>query len=392
MTMIQISARDQLLAAADALTPQIEQTRDQIEQDRRLPASLVAALTSAGFFRMRAPTTLGGLEVDPATAFRVFERLSAIDGSVGWCVMIGASGGLFAGFLPEAGAREIYGSDPAVITGGSLAPTGRAVPVDGGYRLSGRWAFASGSQHCAWLLANALVMDGDQPRRAADGSPDMRVLYVPAGDFEIIDTWTTGGLRGTGSHDFTVSDVFVPERRSFAFLAGRSALDRPLYRGPVTTWFSPSLASVALGIARGAIDTLSDLAGCKVPMFRQNLLRERVLVQMQVAKAEALLRSARAFLYETVDEVWRSVCAGAEPSVEEQHLLRLAGTHAADSALAVVESMYKAGGGTAVYTRSPLDRQMRDVHAATQHIGVSHIHYELAGRIFLGMEPGTLAS
>jgi alkylation response protein AidB-like acyl-CoA dehydrogenase len=392
MTMIEISARDQLLASADALTPQIEQDRDQIEQDRRLPAPLVTALTRAGFFRMWVPAALGGLEVDPATGLRVIESLSAVDGSVGWCVMIGATGGLFAGFLPEAGAREVYGSDPTVVTGGSTAPTGRAVPVAGGYRLSGRWPFASGSQHCAWLLANGVVMDGDQPRRNADGSPDMRLLLVPAGDFEIIDTWTTGGLRGTGSHDFAVSDVFVPEHRSFAFLTGRSSLDRPLYRGPITTWFGPNVASVALGIARGAIDTLSDLAGRKVPTYRQNLLRERVLVQMEVAKAEALLRSARAFLYETVDEVWRSVSAGAEPSVEELHLLRLAGVHAADSALAVVESMYKAGGGTSVYTRSPLDRQMRDVHAATQHIGVSHIHYELAGRIFLGMEPGTIAS
>jgi alkylation response protein AidB-like acyl-CoA dehydrogenase len=235
-------------------------------------------------------------------------------------------------------------------------------------------------------------MDGGQPRRNADGSPDMRMMFVPAREFDILDTWTTGGLRGTGSHDFTVSDVFVPEHRGFGFLTRRSSLERPLYRGPITTWLGPNVASVSLGIARGAIDTLSDLAGRKVPTFRQNLLRERVMIQAQVAKAEALLRSARAFLYGTVNDIWRSVSAGAEPSVEEQHLLRLAGAHAADSALAVVELMYKAGGGTSVYSRSLLDRQMRDVHAATQHIGVSQIHYELAGRIFLGMEPGTLAS
>lgn len=392
MTMTEISGRDHLLAAAAALIPQIEQARDQIEQDRRLPAPLVTALTEADLFRMWIPAALGGLEVDPATAVQVIETLAAVDGSVGWCVMIGGGGGIFAGFLPATGAREVYGGDPTVITGGGLAPAGRAVPVAGGYRLSGRWPFASGSQHCSWLFANALVMEGDQPRRTSTGAPEMRVLVLPAGDCEILDTWTAGGLRGTGSHDFTVTAVFVPEHRSFDFPTGRSDLDRPLYRGPIMTWFGPMVAGVALGIARGAIDALADLAGCKVPTFRQNLLRERVMTQVQVAKAEALLRSARAFLYETVNDVWRSVSAGAEPSVEEQHLLRLAAVHAADSALAAVELMYKAGGGTVVYSRSPLDRQMRDVHAATQHMGVSHIHYELAGRIFLGMEPGTVAS
>jgi len=392
MTTIEIATRDQLLAAAEALAPHIEEHRDQLEQDRRLPAALVAALTEAGIFRLYVPAALGGLEVDPGTLVRVIEALAVVDGSVGWCAMIGATGGIFAGFLPDAGAREVFAGDPRVITGGGLAPAGRAVPVDGGYRLSGRWPFASGSQHCAWLFANAVVMDGDQPRRTAEGAPEMRVLALPAGDCAILDTWTTGGLRGTGSHDFTVTDVFVPAHRTFAFPAGRSGLDRPLYRGPLTTWFGPSVASVSLGIARGAIEALCDLAGRKVPTFRQSPLRERVLIQAQVAKAEATLRSARAFLYETVDAVWRSVSAGAEPSVEEQHLLRLVGAHAADSALAAVEMMYKAGGGTAVYSRSPLDRQMRDAHAATQHIGVSAIHYELAGRIFLGMEPGSLAS
>jgi alkylation response protein AidB-like acyl-CoA dehydrogenase len=389
---IAISTCNELLASVAALRPQIDQYRDQLEADRRLPAPLVAALTEAGVFRMLIPAALGGLELEPHAAIAVLEALATADGSVGWCAMIGATGGIFAGFLPEPGAREVYGSDSDVVTGGSFAPNGRAVPVDGGYRLSGRWAFASGSQHCTWLVANAIVMDGDQPRRTADGAPDLRLLFVPAGDYEILDTWTTGGLRGTGSHDFTVSEVFVPERRGFGFLTGRSALGRPLYRGPLTTWFGPMVAAVALGIARASIETLSDLAGRKVPTLRQNLLRERVLVQVQVAQAEAQLRSARAFLYETVKDVWCSVSAGNEPSVEELHLLRLAGAHAADSALAAVEKMYKAGGGTSVYSRSPLDRQMRDVHAATQHIGVSHIHYELAGRIFLGMEPGTLAS
>jgi alkylation response protein AidB-like acyl-CoA dehydrogenase len=392
MTTIEISTRDQLKASVDALTAQIEQSRDQIEQDRRLPASLVTALTEAGFFRMAIPAALGGLEVDPHTMLQVIETLSVVDGSTGWCVMIGASSGIFAGFLPKSGAREVYGSGSDVIVGGSFAPAGRVAPVEGGYRLSGRWAFASGSQHCTWLVANGVMVDGDQPRRDGGGPPEPRLMFVPIAECQIIDTWVTGGLRGTGSHDFTVTDVFVPERRGLLFLTGRSSLDRPLYRGPLTTWFGPMVASVALGIARGAIDTLADLAGRKVPTFRQNLLRERVLIQTQVAKAEALLRSARAFLYETVDEVWCNVCAGAEPSVEDLHLLRLAGAHAADSALAVVEMMYKAGGGTSVYTRSPLDRQMRDVHAATQHVGVSQIYYELAGRILLGMEPGTLAS
>src|SRR5262249_12767561 len=152
--------------------------------------------TEAGIFRMLIPAALGGLELEPQAAIAALEALAAADGSVGWCAMFGAVGGAFAGFLPEPGAREVYGSDPDVVTGGAFAPNGRAVPVDGAHRLSGRWAFASGSQHCTWLVANAMVMDGDQPRRSPDGSPELRLLFVPAGDYEILDTWTTGGLRG----------------------------------------------------------------------------------------------------------------------------------------------------------------------------------------------------
>src|SRR5712691_8759219 len=209
------SRSDTLVDTARALGPQIWAYRDDIERDRRLPPALVNALASADMFRLLVPRALGGLEVDLLLALRIFEELAKVDGSASWAVMIGNSG-LFTAWLEAEAGAEIVGADPCSPMGGALAPTGRAIEVQGGYRVTGRWAFASGCEYSTWLLGGCQVYDGDQTRVGPTGEPEVRTLYFPRADCEVLDTWSVGGLRGTGSHDFQVHDVFVPRGRSFS--------------------------------------------------------------------------------------------------------------------------------------------------------------------------------
>jgi alkylation response protein AidB-like acyl-CoA dehydrogenase len=387
MTTVDIGDRTTLLAAVQDLEPQIRDSHEQIELARRLPPPLVKAMAQSGLFRMCVPRSLGGLEVDPGTFVRVVEAAAMVEGAVGWCLFVGAASGLQAAYLPEAVAREIYGRDPTVVTCGVYAPKGQAAPVEGGYRVTGRWPLASGSQHSSWLAGNCVVVDGGRPRLGADGAPELRLVYFPATDCEILDTWHSGGLRGSGSHDVAVADLFVPGERSFPLFTGRSELTGPLYRGPVTTWQFAAAAAVPLGIARTAITTLKELAVGKVPAFQRDPLREQIQVQVRVAQAEALVRSARAFLFDALEELWASVASGDEPTVERSLLLRLASAHAAESALQAVELMYRAGGSSSVYAHSTLDRCMRDVQVAAQHVSFAPVIYERAGRVFLGLPP-----
>jgi alkylation response protein AidB-like acyl-CoA dehydrogenase len=261
------------------------------------------------------------------------------------------------------------------------------VPVDGGYRVTGRWPFASGSPDSAWLAGNCLVLDGDLPRPGPAGAPEVLYLFFPAADCEILDTWYTGGLRGTGSHDFAVTDAFVPAHRAMSIRETRSTLTGPLYRGAVATWQPQVVAAVALGIARAAIEALKELAAAKIPTFQTDLLREHPHVRMEVARAEALVRSARSFFYESVGDAWATASAGQDPPEAQLMTMRLAIIHAAESALRAVELMYQAAGSTSVYTSSPLDRCLRDVQVACRHTAVGPRWLEAAGRFFLDVPP-----
>lgn len=383
MTLMLNRLMDDPVRAARAIAPRARALRDETERQRRLPPPLVDALVAAGLFRLWVPRELGGVEADPRSLVETVEVLSAADGAVGWCLMIAAGTALSSGYLPAAGAREIFG-DPASIVGGRLAPGGRATRVDGGYRVSGRWGFNSGIDHATWLLGGCVLWEGDRMLLRPNGAPVARYMFFPKATCNVIDTWSVGGLRGTGSHDFEVEDVFVPDERSFSF--DEPYLRAPLYRLPPFTLLAPAFSAVALGIARGAIDALVELAKHKTSCASGTPLRDRASAQAAVAQAEAQLRSARLFLLDAVDAAWRDTLAGRPLTLEQRALLRLASTHASTSAAHAVDLMYAAGGASSIYTTNPLERAFRDVHTATQHVLGQSQNYEAAGRVLLGIE------
>ena len=363
------------LEAARALAPELSARAAEAEAARRLPPDLAAKLAEAGIFAVCVPARYGGAELCARDALRLFEELARADGAAGWCAMIGATTGLLAGSLPERFAREIYGASPRVITGGAGAMSGRARAVAGGHVVSGRWSFGSGCQHCDWLVGGTVMS-------AAPG--DLRIVFFPRAAVRIHDTWYTGGLRGTGSHDFEVADAFVPEGRSVRVADG-PLCDGPLYRFPFFGMLALGVCAVALGIARRAIDELVELAGKKVPTGSARSLASRAVVQRQVAEAEAALRSARAYVYAAVDAAWQVASAGKPLALDVRTELRLAAANAAWSAARAVDLVYHAAGGTVVYDASPLARCFRDAHVATQHMMVAQPLFEVVGRVRLGL-------
>lgn len=376
-----------VVAAAKALVPLVLAHREEGERIRRLPDAVARALTDAGLFQMYLPRSMGGQEHAPLTAFRAIETLSQADGSAGWCAMIGSSLSAFTGWLPVEIGRSFCGNPPHFHGAGSVRAMGRAVPVDGGYRVTGQWDFSSGVHHANWLHCTCVVMDGDKPRLTAAGTPQTRTMWVPAQDGMIVDTWTVVGMRGTGSHDVAVEDVFVPAAHS------HSLAEQPCERGPlyhprmvlIVLW--TSTAANALGIARGAIEAFIDLAGRASSTMSTALLRDRAMVQARVGEAEAILNAARAYVISAVGDAWAAVCAG-EIDLDRVILqARLAIVHAMHEAVRAVDLVFHAAGTNAVYARNPLERCFRDVHVAVQHAAGLPGQYETAGQVLLGLRP-----
>jgi alkylation response protein AidB-like acyl-CoA dehydrogenase len=365
-----------ILARARAAAEEIAPLAPRIEAERRLPAAAVDALVRAGVFKLLVPRVFGGAQTDPATVLAVIEQIARADGSAGWCTMIGATSGLMSVYLDEEIAREVYGPDDA-ITCGVFAPMGKAVPTGDGYRVAGRWPFASGCEHSQWRMGGTIVAG----EVLASGAPDIRSVLFRADETRVIDTWDTAGLRGTGSHDIEAVDVVVPRARTFSLLTGQ-----PKHAGYTLPFFgilASGVAAVGLGIARAALDTFVVMAKSKTPPGSKRTLAHRELVQVDVARAEAKLRAARAFLFDAMAE------AMAEPTLASRARLRLAAAHAAEESAAVTAIAYQAGGGSAIYAKSPLQRQFRDAHVVTHHVMVNATATTLAGRVLLDLESDT---
>jgi alkylation response protein AidB-like acyl-CoA dehydrogenase len=316
---------------------------------------------------------------------RCAETVARGDASAGWCVSIAATSSLLSAYLPADGAAEIFGGADAVAAG-VWAPRGTAGTVDGGVRVSGRWPYCSGILHSDYLFAGCVL---ETAASAESGKPVLRVVAIPTGELEIVDTWHTSGLRGTGSHDAVADDVFVPARRTLSLFGDSLTVDAPQYRFPLFGFFALAIAAAALGNARGAIDDLVELAVGKVGQDSRRTLAERSTTQATVAAAEASLRAARAFYYEAIGDAWQAAQSPDPVSVELKAALRLAATHAVRTAAEVARSMYDLGGGSAIYADSPLQRRFRDAYAATAHFQVNPASWELAGRLLLGQPTQT---
>ncbi len=368
-----------------ALAPVVEQWRDAGEQARHMPRPLFEALRDADIFRMSAPKAVGGAEVEEETVLQAIEELSRQDGSVGWNVMIAAGAAIIASYLPAAALREVYRGGPNTVIAGALPPKGAAMPVLGGFRLTGRWTFASGCHQADWMLGTSAVMAHGTPRLRPDGRPDVRTFFVPVGACEILDTWHTAGLRGTGSHDWQVTDVFVPEEQSFPVLFDGPSAPGCLSVRDFAVYAGPRVAAVALGIARDAIDAFTALAMTKTPLLATSTLATQHTTHERVGRAEALLRAGRAFLYETVRALPYGPTWSEELSDDLRASIRLASTHAAQSAAEAVDLMFNAAGTTSIYVSSRLERCFRDVHVATQHIAVAPSNIEMVGQYVLGL-------
>jgi alkylation response protein AidB-like acyl-CoA dehydrogenase len=380
--------RDELRAGLAGFTPVIEQHRGEGEQERRLPDAIVAAMREAGLFALWTPKEFGGSEVDLPIYMETVEELARVDGASGWTFANLGAGAVLAAHLPDRGAKEIYAAGPNVPLPGAVAPKGRAVPVDGGFRLTGRWPLASGCHHGEWFSGVALVFDGETPRLGPDGAPALNVMFFPRTDAEILDTWHAVGLRGTGSTDFTVNDIFVPEHRVFTLFATPPQVSGPLYRAGILPLYSMALTCVLLGIARAAIEAFVELAKAKTPTLSQTGLATRPTIHADVARAEALLQSARAYLYEVAAEMMEAVTAGPRDPEGLEAKRRLACVHAGASCPTVVNNLFALAGVTPIYTGHRLERCLRDIHTASQHLAVSPVWWEKTGQFYFGLGLG----
>ena len=366
-----------VLEAVSALASLITTRAEEIERGRRLPPDLVADLTAAGCFRSLVPRSHGGSELSLPAHLHMIEQLSSADGSVGWTVAIGSAAPVLLSKLPRATFDALYAPGPDVVIAGTFNPTGVATVVEGGFRVTGQWSFASGCQHTTWLLAHAVVDDGRQP--------PVRMMLLPPSDAEIKDTWSVSGLCGTGSHDFVVNDVFVPVERTFA-VWDQPCIDAPMPRVPELSFSALVFSAVALGIAGAALGDITGMAGGKVPAFSDGALAANPWFQHQLGETDALLRAGRALLATEAATAWEAAAADVAFTPQHRARIRSTATWVVGAAATVVDTAYTAGGGTSLFTSSPLQRRLRDIHALTQHFAVKPDTFTKAGAVLAGQD------
>ncbi len=384
-----------VVQAAAAMRPVLRRYQEELEREQRMPRALVAQLQEAGFYRLVIPRSLGGLQADPLTYMRVVELLAEGCGSVGWNLANNSIGQLVTLGLPDEGVHEIYPpGHSTVMAGTAVQGGGTAVPVEGGYRVNGRWTFGSGCQESSWMLGSFQILDDGEPRRRPDGSAMYWRGVFPRAEAEIVPgSWDVAGLRGTGSFDWTVKDVFLPERRTMVH-AG-IPLDNQWSRWPGVTyalptqcWVGPHHSAVITGIARAGIDALIALAVEKTPRGRTFRLCDNPQVQDAVGRADATLNAGRVYRNAMIAEIWNTIAAGGETTLEQRARCRLASTYAADSAREAMDLVYRHGGSTSFKRESRLAECWRDLHVVGQTVTIAPEWYPIGGRAFLGMDTG----
>jgi alkylation response protein AidB-like acyl-CoA dehydrogenase len=376
------------LARLATIAPAIEGAAERIDQERRIPDSVIAALHEAGLFRVLLPRELGGAELDPPRFAALVEALARLDASTAWILCQTTVCSTVSASLASEVAEDIFGRDPRAVLAWGPGPKARAVAVEGGYRISGTWSFASGGRHATWLGAYCPILEPDgTPRRGADGAPVTRTMLFPAAKAAMSDIWQVIGLRGTASDAYTVHDLFVPA--AYSLVRDDPAARRcqgPLYAFPSNSLFACGFASVALALARGLLDSLASLALEKTPRGYKSALRESAVFQSELAQSEARLRGARHYLTATLGDVWREVEASNRMTVEQRMAIRLAATHVIHEAVQVGDAAYHAAGASAIFARNPFERRFRDLHAVAQQLQGRRSHFEAVGKFLLGVE------
>ncbi len=359
---------------------------DRIDEERRLPPELAADMADAGLFRLLVPRSLGGVELDFPGYLRIVETFARADGSTAWCVNQNNVFATDAVRMPVETAREIWADPRAVISNGPPMPPSCAVPMHDGYRVTGRWNFSSGIRHANWVAALAPV--GQAGENGPQGMESNRevVLLIPKDQVELLDVWQVNGLRGTGSFSFQANDLFVPAARSYR-VDDTPSESGPLYLIPKVLMFATGFGTVALGVARAALDAAIDIAGVKIPVKRTSVLRDTSTTQRQIGEAEALWGSARAFLRDASAALWESACMNGALKTEERMRLRLAGTHAIRQAARVVAVAYDVAGSGGIFMKNPIQRRLQDAQVITQQVQGRMTHYDTAGAFYLGLEP-----
>ena len=366
------------MSGLDSLTKLVARSTERIEKERRLPPELLDALHQGGWFRLLLPKAYGGGETDPVGFVETITEIARHDASTAWCLCQNSVCSMVAAFVDPEVAGEIYGRDPRAVLAWGPGPSARAVPVEGGWRISGSFAFASGGRHANWLGGYCAI----------EGAEHGRTMLFRADQAQWTDIWQVIGLRGTASDAYEVRDLFVPA----AFSVSRDDQSErrcqgPLYCLSTGSIYASGFAGVAIGLARALVDALAALALEKTPRGYKTRLRESALFQLDLAQAEARLRGARMYLMGTLAEVWAEVERANRLTLEQRMAIRLAASQALQEAVAVGDAAYHAAGASAVFERNPFERRFRDLHAVAQQLQGRRAHFETVGRYLLGLEP-----
>jgi alkylation response protein AidB-like acyl-CoA dehydrogenase len=378
-----------IVSRARGLVPQVAVLSAEIERERRLPPPLLEALHAAQLFRLLLPRSQGGLETDPVTFFCVIELIATGDASTAWCLAQAGGCAMAAAYLEPPVAQRVFGDARAVLAWGP-GPKAKAVAVEHGYRVTGTWAFASGGRHATWLGAQCPIFEADGTPRLNDaGNPVLRTMLVPASEVAWTDIWSVVGLRGTASDQFALTDHFVRHDHSITREFDKECREPgPLYRMSALTCYELGFAGVALGLARASLDVFVDVARNKIPRGMKSPIRDNAVVQSDAAQAEVRVRAARAFLLQTIEQIWQDITQpDATLTLEHRMTLRMASTHAIHTARDAVDFAYNAAGTTAIFESHPLERRFRDMHTVTQQLQGRLSHFETVGAYLLGGEP-----
>lgn len=375
----------QYLEIARELADRVETIADRIDTDRQIPSEMAAELADNGLFRLLVPRTLGGAELSYPVFLRILDVFAKVDASTAWCMAQSNVFALESARMPENLAREIWEEQRTVVANGPPAQSVITVPVDGGFRLSGRWNFSSGSSHATWFAALTPVENEGRAEHASvyEGA---RMMMLPRKDVKFLDVWQVNGLRGTGSFSFEVDGLFVPRSRTYV-VGSPSREGGPLYVIHPVLLFGASFATIALGVARASLKIAIELAAAKTPTLDKALLQNQSNTQRLIGEAEAIWRSGRAFLHESTSSVWESACENSTVDLGERINLRLAIPHAIRMAAQVVDIAYNICGSDAIFEANPIQRRFQDVHVITQHLQARSAHYETAGQYLLGLDP-----